>query len=250
MAMYQDFAQLYDALTEDVNYSSIAEYIERIFKKHSVKPPKLLLELACGTGTITNLLSKKGYDMIGLDLSEEMLNVAREKCDDSVLLLNQDMTEFELYGTVDAILCLLDSVNYITDKDKLQRMFDLAHNYLEYGGLLIFDINSKFKLENVIAENTFIRETEKIYSVWENEQNPPYVNFYLNFFVENDDGNYERFYEEHQERIYQINEISAMLEKSGFENITVYGEENFDYPKDDAERVYFVATKRQNSEIN
>lgn len=250
MEIYQNFAELYDSLTEDVEYDKTVEYIEEIFKKHLKNKPKLMLELACGTGNITKILSDKGYDMIGVDLSEEMLNVAREKCNENVLLLNQDMTEFELYGTVDAILCLLDSVNYVTEPDKLQKMFDLAENYLEYGGILIFDINSEFKLKNVIGENVFIRETEHIYSVWENEQNPPCVNFCLNFFVEGKDGKYERFYEEHTERIYTIDDIVNMLKKSGFENIKVYGDNSFSYPKESEERIYFVANKRQNSEIN
>lgn len=250
MEIYQDFAEVYDALTEDVNYRKTVEYLERIFKKHYHKKPELMLELACGTGSITKLFSEKGYDMIGVDISEEMLNVARKKCNDNVLLLNQDMTEFELYGTVDVIMCLLDSVNYITTSEKLQKMFILAENYLEYGGLFIFDINSSYKLKNVIAENTFIRETESVYSVWENEQNPPFVNFILNFFVENSDGSYERFYEEHTERIYETEEIINMLKIAGFENIKIYGENSFDAPTDVEERIYFVANKRKNTEIN
>ena len=250
MGIYQDFAEVYDALTEDVAYENTVEYLEQIFKKHYHKKPELMLELACGTGSITKLFSEKGYDMIGVDISEEMLNVAREKCDERVLLLNQDMTEFELFGTVDVIMCLLDSVNYITEPEKLQRMLKLAENYLEYGGVFVFDINSVYKLKNVIGENTFVRETESIYSVWENEQDDPFVHFILNFFVENPDGSYERFYEEHTERMYEISEISEMLKNAGFENITVYSENSFDAPSKETERVYFVANKRKKAEIN
>ena len=249
MGIYQDFAEVYDALTEDVDYEKTVEYLEQIFSKHYEKKPKLITELACGTGSITKLLSEKGYDMIGIDISEEMLNIAREKCNENVLLLNQDMTEFELYGTVDAIMCLLDSVNYITEPEKLQKMFRLAENYLEYGGLFVFDINSPYKLKNIIGENTFVRETEHIYSVWENEQEPPFVHFILNFFVENHDESYERFYEEHTERIYEPNEIISMLKEAGFENITMYAENSFSAPNDKTERIYFVANKRKNTEI-
>jgi len=249
MEIYQDFAEVYDALTDDVDYEKTVEYLEQIFKKHYDKKPKLMTELACGTGSITKLLSEKGYDMIGIDLSEEMLGVAREKCNENVLLLNQDMTEFELYGTVDAIMCLLDSVNYITEPEKLQKMFRLAENYLEYGGLFIFDINSPYKLKSVIGENTFVRETEHIYSVWENEQEPPFVHFILNFFVENPDESYERFFEEHTERIYEPTEIISMLKVAGFENITMYAENSFSAPDDKTERIYFVANKRKNTEI-
>lgn len=242
-SIYNVFASVYDALTDDVNYIDTVAYLEKIFEKQMDYKPKLMLELACGTGSVTSLLSKKGYDMIGADLSEDMLNVAREKCDQSVLLLNQDMTEFELYGTVDVILCLLDSVNYVTDKKKLQKMFKLAHNYLEFGGLFVFDINSAYKLKNIIGENTFIRETEDIYSVWENEQHSDYVKFCLNFFVKDDNDKYERFYEEHKEKIYQVDEVLSMLRKAGFKDIKVLGENSFNAPSEKEERIYFVAKK-------
>ncbi|MBR4030407.1 MAG: class I SAM-dependent methyltransferase [Clostridia bacterium] len=242
-SMYSEFAFVYDALTDDVNYIDTVDYLEKIFDKYMDYKPKLMLELACGTGTVTSILADKGYDMIGADLSEDMLNVAREKCSPSVLLLNQDMTDFELYGTVDVILCLLDSVNYVTDKKKLQKMFNLAHNYLEYGGLFVFDINSAYKLKNIIAENTFIRETEDIYSVWENEQNGEFVKFCLNFFVKDGDEKYERFYEEHKERIYEIDEVLSMLKKAGFEYIKVLGENSFNQPSEKEERVYFIAKR-------
>lgn len=243
-SMYSNFAFVYDALTDDVNYKKTVDYLEKIFDKYMDYKPKLMLELACGTGTVTSILANKGYDMIGADLSEDMLNVAREKCPPSVLLLNQDMTEFELYGTVDVILCLLDSVNYITDTKKLQKMFKLAHNYLEYGGLFVFDINSVYKLKNIIGENTFIRETEDIYSVWENEQHDDFVKFCLNFFVKDDSDKYERFYEEHKERIYEIDEVLSMLKKAGFEDVKVYGDNTFKLPSEKEERIYFIAKKR------
>ena len=242
--IYSEFASVYDALTDDVNYKETVDYLEKIFDKYMDYKPNLMLELACGTGSVTSLLADKGYDMIGADLSEEMLNVAREKCPPSVLLLNQDMTEFELYGTVDVILCLLDSVNYITDKNKLQKMLKLAHNYLEYGGLFVFDINSAYKLKNIIAENVFIRETEDIYSVWENEQNGEFVKFCLNFFVKNDNDKYERFYEEHKERIYEIEEVLSMLKKAGFKDVKVLGANDFNPPSEKEERIYFIAKKQ------
>lgn len=243
-SIYSEFAFVYDALTDDIDYKETVGYLEKIFEKQMNCKPKLILELACGTGSVTSLLAEKGYDMIGADLSEDMLNIAREKCDQSVLLLNQDMTDFELYGTVDVILCLLDSVNYVTDKKKLQKMFSLAHNYLEYGGLFIFDINSSYKLKNIIAENTFIRETEDIYSVWENEQDGESVKFCLNFFVKNENNSYERFCEEHKERIYEIDEVLKMLKKAGFEDVKVYGNNTFKPPSEKEERIYFIA-KRQ-----
>lgn len=242
--MYQEFAEVYDVLTEDVNYDENLKYIEKIFEKHLEFKPHLLAELACGTGSMTKRFSEKGYDVIGIDMAQDMLNVAREKCDENVLLLNQDMTEFELFGTVDAIVCLLDSVNYIESKGKLLKMFKLVENYLEFGGAFVFDINSAYKLRNVLSNNTFVRETERVLSVWENEQDDNCVHFYLNFFVENDNETYNRFYEEHTEYVYEADEIKSLLEQAGFINITCYAENSFTLPDEKTERIYFVANKK------
>lgn len=242
--MYQEFAEVYDVLTEDVNYDENLKYIEKIFEKHLAFKPHLLAELACGTGSMTKRFSENGYDVIGIDMAQDMLNVAREKCDESVLLLNQDMTEFELFGTVDAIVCLLDSVNYVESKDKLLKMFKLVENYLEFGGVFVFDINSAHKLRNVLAENTFVRETEHVLSVWENEQDENCVHFYLNFFVENEDGTYNRFSEEHTEYVYGVEEIKNLLEQAGLINITCYAENSFTHPDEKTERIFFVANKK------
>ncbi len=242
--MYQDFAEVYDVLTEDVNYDENLKYIEQIFEKHLDFKPHLLAELACGTGNMTKRFSDKGYDVIGIDMAQEMLNVAREKCDERVLLLNQDMTMFELFGTVDAVLCLLDSINYVDSKDKLLNMFKLVENYLEFGGVFVFDINSAYKLRNVLAENTFVRETEHVMSVWENEQDANCVHFYLNFFAENEDGTYNRFYEEHTEYIYETDELTSLLEQAGFINITCYAENSFTHPSKKTARIFFVANKK------
>ncbi len=242
---------MYDVLTEDVDYDSNVKYLEHILEKHLAFKPHLIAELACGTGNITKRLADKGYDVIGIDLAEDMLNVAREKCDDSVLLLNQDMTDFELYGTVDAVLCLLDSVNYIESEEKLLKMFRLVENYLEFGGVFVFDINSGYKLREVLSNNTFVRETEKVVSVWENEQDEGCVHFYLNFFLETDNGMYRRFYEEHTEYVYEIDKIVFLLEKAGFINITCYAENTFNAPDAKTERIYFVANKKgKKLEIN
>ena len=242
--MYQEFAEVYDVLTEDVDYDENFKYIEKIFERHLAFKPHLLAELACGTGSMTKRFSEKGYDVIGIDMAQDMLNVAREKCDENVLLLNQDMTEFELFGTVDAVVCLLDSVNYVESKEKLLKMFKLVENYLEFGGVFVFDINSAYKLRNILAENTFVRETEHVLSVWENEQDENCVHFYLNFFVENEDGTYNRFSEEHTEYIREAEEIKNLLEQAGLINITCYAENSFTYPDEKTERIFFVANKK------
>jgi len=237
---YNDFAYIYDALTDDVDYDQFLRFVKRIFKLNNLSP-QLVLELACGTGNFTKKLSEEGYDVIALDSSEQMLDVAREKCE-NVLFLNQDMTEFELYGTVDAIICVLDGVNYVTDKRKLQKMFKLCHNYLNYDGLLIFDINSEYKLKNIIGNNTFVQDTEDIFYTWENELSKDKVNFYLTFFVKENE-EYIRFDEVHTERIYKESELCDMLKKADFEISGVYGDFDVKKPSKKSERLFICAKK-------
>ena len=148
MDNYCDFAYLYDKLTADVEYVKRADYLEDLFKNSMEYKPVLIADVGCGTGTICNILSDRGYDMIGIDSSYDMLNVAREKSQDkSILYLNQDMTEFELYGTVDVITCMLDSLNYLIEDGEIEEFFKLCHNYLNPEGLLIFDINISKKIK-------------------------------------------------------------------------------------------------------
>ena len=240
MNCYNDFAYIYDALTYDVDYDEFLQFIKKIFKLNNLKP-ELVLELACGTGNFTKKLSEEGCDVIALDNSEQMLDVARQKCE-NVLFLNQDMTEFELYGTVDAIVCVLDGVNYITDKRKLQKMFKLCHNYLNFGGMLIFDINSEYKLKNIIGNNTFVSDTDDIFYTWENELVKDKVNFYLTFFVKENE-KYLRFDEMHTERIYKENELKDMLKKADFEISGVYSDFDVKKPTKRSERLFICAKK-------
>ncbi len=240
MNCYNDFAYFYDALTDDVDYDEFLAFVKKIFQLNNLKP-ELVLELACGTGNFTQRLEGAGYDVIALDNSEQMLDVARQKCE-NVLFLNQDMTEFELYGTVDAIVCVLDGINYITDKRKLQKLFKLCHNYLNYGGMLIFDINSEYKLRNIIGNNTFVCDTDDIFYTWENELLKDRVNFYLNFFVK-DGETYQRFDEMHTERIYSENELCEMLKKANFEISGVYADFDEKKPRKKSERLFICAKK-------
>jgi 2-polyprenyl-3-methyl-5-hydroxy-6-metoxy-1,4-benzoquinol methylase len=148
---------------KDIDYSQWADYIEQIFRRNGVSP-SLAADLGCGTGSFCMEMAKRGYEMIGIDLSAEMLSCARQKALEAgadILYLNQDMTEFELYGTVDAITCLMDSVNYVTYKSDLKRLFRLVNNYLNPGGLFVFDINSPYKIENILGTNVFCKQVRK-----------------------------------------------------------------------------------------
>lgn len=245
--MYNDFASVYDRL-QDADYNRFVDFYEEIFKAMG-KSPKLVLDLGCGTGNITVPMAKRGYDMIGLDMSVEMLNIAREKTvglDSNVLLLCQDMCEMELYGTVDAMVCALDGVNYITDYEDLKHFFRLVENYLNPGGVFIFDINSVHKLKNILGSNTFVNEEQGIFYVWQSEfsEETKICDFGLTFFEEKEDGSYERFDEFQQERAYSTEEIRVAAEEAGLGVSGIYKPFEFATASDNDERIFFVVSKK------
>ena len=245
--MYNDFAEVYDKL-QDADYEKFADYYERIFERLGRKP-KLVLDLACGTGNITIPMAKRGYDMIGLDLSCEMLNIARDKAYAEgleILFLNQDMCEMELYGTVDAIVCALDGLNYITEPEDLKKVFKLAANYLNPGGVMVFDMNTEHKLREVLGGNTYVSEEQGIYYVWQSEfsEDTKICEFELNFFCEQPDGSYIRFDEYQAERAYSTEEISEMVSDAGLDVTGIYKPFEFLTISDKDERVFFVICKK------
>lgn len=242
MESYTDFAYIYDKLI-DQDYEKWADYIEKIFKTYG-KKPSLVLDLGCGTGSITNILAKRGYDMIGVDLSPDMLNVARDKAVEEnldVLYLCQDIREFELYGTVDAIICTLDVLNYITDPKDLEHVFALVRNYLNPDGIFIFDINTEYKLKNILGNNTFVNDENGIFYTWENEYDENISNQYLTFFAETEDGLYERFDENHVQRAYSIDEIRAKLKVNKLSFEAEYKLFTFETPDDRCEKTVIVS---------
>lgn len=239
MDAYGRFAEVYDCLMSDVPYGQIANFIDSEIKQQNLQN-HIVLDLACGTGTLTGLLKQMGYEMIGADSSMEMLMKAREKNPD-VLFLNQSMETFELYGTAGAIVCCLDSLNYLTEDGALDTVFNLCNNYLEPGGLFIFDVNSEFKFEHILADNIFTFDSDDIYYTWENDYLPKekLCNFYLTFFVKH--GNrYERFDEVHTERCYSHKEICSALERNGFSVKKQCDGFTDTEAKCDSERIFYV----------
>lgn len=248
MEAYTDFAKIYDALTFDVDYDAWCDRLEELFALMP-KKPEIICELGCGTGSITSRLAKRGYSMIGIDLSDDMLNIAREKCEGAnVLLLNQDMTDFELYGTVDVFICTLDSVNYLTEDGDFEKMLELCRLYLNTGGLLIFDINSEHKIKNILAPETFVYETDDVFYTWQSGLDGKLCDYYLTFFVKHGDV-YTRFDEVHTERIYGDDEITGLLSEYGFvlegrfDGIT----ENPVAPE--TERIMYVSRLKQSGQV-
>lgn len=245
--MYQDFAYLYDALQKDVPYNHFADYYEKVMEKFN-NEKGLCLDLGCGTGNMTMVLDSRGFDMIGVDSSVDMLEVAREKaCDGerSILYLNQDMTAFELYGTVSTVVSSLDCVNYITDEEALLQVFKLVNNYLDPKGLFIFDINSAYKLEHILGNNTYVSDDEDIFYSWQNsyDKEKKICTFDLTFF-EKDEEVYYRYDETHFERAYTVDEITKLLTKAGLEVVGVYDNLSFNPPNEKSERIFFVAREK------
>ncbi len=243
---YGDFAYIYDMLTDDVQYKQRADYIHQLATTHLGKSPELLCDLGCGTGTICSLLQDKGYDCIGIDNSENMLNVASAKnTDGNILFLNQDICSFELYGTVDVFISMLDTLNYITNPEDLLRLFMLVNNYLNPGGIFIFDVNTRHKFENILGNNTFVFEKDNVFYTWDNYYEGELLEFHLDFFVGDDSGKYTRFSEEHCQRYYSHDYISYCAEKSSLCIEAVYGDLGFTKPADDEERIFYILKKPQ-----
>ena len=248
--IYDLLAPYYDAINADIDYSKWADFIESILNKECKSRPELVLDLGCGTGKMTLELASRGYDMTGIDYSPEMLDIARdeaEKGGHDILWLCQDMREFELYGTVDAAVCCLDCINHLECEEDLDKCFDLVHNYLIPDGIFIFDINGRFKFENVYADNTYAMEEDGGMCVWENyyDSDSKICDFYITLFKECSDGRYERYDETQSERMYTLEEIKYALKKNNLEFINAFGDFVFTPGNDECERIYIVAKCRK-----
>ena len=220
------FAKYYDALNFGVDYRKVANYIEAVFELYQ-KKPELILELGCGTGSLTLELKKRGYDMTGLDLSAEMLCVAAAKKNTSdILWINQDMTSFELYGTVDAVVCCFDSLNYLADPGEVNKCFASVYNYLNPGGLFVFDVNSKYKFEFVYGKNSYIIENakKKVFCAWQNHyrKKTEICDFYITLFVKQPNGSYVRYEETQSEKYHSVEFLKNSLLDAGFSEINVF----------------------------
>ena len=259
MNEYNVIAGVYDRINSGVDYEKWAIFVESLFDRYLSEKPELLLDLASGTGRMTVELARRGYDMIGVDASPDMLSRAADAVFDAVidgilpeegkrpLFLCQSMTDFELYGTVGAIVCCLDSLNYLTHDGELDKCFSLAHNYLDPGGLFIFDMNTPYKFENVYGENAYVydvdEETGGSFCVWQNfyDRKTKLCDFLLTVFEENNDGRYSRFDEEQRERCYTMEEINDSLARAGFELLEVVADTDSNPIAESTERWHFTA---------
>lgn len=242
---YEAFASVYDLFMDNIDYPAWCEYVTELLEEYHIKDG-LVLELGCGTGNLTELLSARGYDMIGVDNSEEMLMQAREKQVDSgqdILYLLQDMRGFELYGTVRAVVSICDSMNYITEEEDLLQVFRLVNNYLDPGGLFLFDLNTVYKYETLLGQNTIAENREEGSFIWENDYDPETgMNVYeLALFLPREDGLYEKYQELHYQRAYSLERIQELLGEAGLEFVTAYDAFTRNQPGDESERIYVLA---------
>lgn len=245
MSSYQTFAYLYDELTQNVEYEKRCDYILSFFEKNGIKSGTVL-DLACGTGSMSIPFIKKGYNIIGLDYSEEMLEIASNRLSEAgnnFSLLKAKMQEFELSEKADACICCLDSINHLNNIDDVQATFKNVYDSLNNNGLFVFDVNTVYKHNKILADNTFVFDEDDYYLVWDNEAvDDRTVRILLDMFLFNGE-NYDRFSEEFEETAYSVEELSTWLKNSDFVNIKVYDELSYDEPKNDSERLYFVCKK-------
>lgn len=261
MNEYSIIAGVYDKINSGVDYGRWADRADELLKTYMKKTPELILDLACGTGRMSLELAKRGYDVIGADASPEMLAKAADAIYDAVergelredggrpLFLCQTMTELELYGTVGAVLCCLDSINYLTEDGELEKCFSLVHNYLDPDGLFIFDVNTPYKFETVYGNNVYAYDIERSetegagFCIWQNfyDGESRLCDFYLTVFEENEDGSYTRADEDQRERCYSMEELVGALERAGFELLEVRSDVYGAEVKSDSCRWHFCA---------
>jgi ubiquinone/menaquinone biosynthesis C-methylase UbiE len=246
MASYEMFAEFYDSLTDNVEYKKRAEYIVNILQKKHNHPLGLTLDLACGTGTLTILLKEMGVDIYGIDGSQDMLSVALQKSAEknlNILFLCQKMQSLDLYGTIDTCLCTLDSLNHITDYETFKKAIYMVSFFMNKGGYFLFDLNTPYKHKRVLADNTFVYETDEVFCVWQNSLNDNnIVDIDLDFFI-NDKNVYRRFSESFSERAYSMEQVEEALDEAGFALEAVYGDLSENSPNENEERIILVARK-------
>ena len=239
---YSSLAYVYDKLTFNVEYKKRAEYIHALLTENGCDGG-ILLDLACGTGTLSKYLADFGYDIILVDNSDEMLNVAREKLPEA-LILCQDMRELDLYGTVNSAVCSLDGVNHLLKPIDVKNMFSRVSLFIEKGGIFVFDVNTPYKHEKVLGSNTFVYEKDNIYCVWQNsyKRKSRAVDIEIDIFTE-ENGTYIRQRENFSERAYSIEDIKSWLADANFRVLGIFDDLTREPLREDSQRAYFVAEK-------
>ncbi len=245
MSAYGCFASVYDTLTSNIDYKELATYYDRIIMSHGGKRG-ILLDLACGTGSVSRQMKALGYDVIGVDLSVEMLSVAKEKEHEGIEYLCQDMCCLDMYGTVDATICVLDSINHLESKSDILSCIKSVSLFSEPDGLFVFDVNTVKKHREILGDNTFVYDMDEVYCVWQNyysKEADERVDISLDIFTENENGSYDRIYEDFSEIALPIAEITDMLAESGFRVLDIYDYLTEEKGSEESEKVLFCCKK-------
>lgn len=245
MNSYCEFSAVYDELTQNVDYPKRFEYINHFLIENNITNGTVL-DLACGTGSMSIELIKNGFDVIGIDLSENMLEIASNRLleyGDNFSLLKGSMTDYRLDKSVKACICSLDSINHLNDIKDVEKTFCNVYNSLDENGVFVFDVNTIYKHNEILANNTFVFDEEDFYLVWDNEfVSDRVVRILLDMFVWNGKA-YDRFSESFEETAYSINDLLYALCRAGFSDISVYDELTLNPPKEKSERLYFICKK-------
>lgn len=261
MEVYQDFAYVYDAFMDETPYEEWCDRIDVLVRKYGVSEPErnvtgvldseknLVVDLGCGTGTLTELLYRKGYDMIGVDNSESMLGIAMEKrtaSESEILYLLQDMRELELYSTVGTVVSVCDSVNYILEEEELLQVFSLVNNYLYPGGIFIFDFNTEYKYREIIGDTTIAENREDCSFIWENYYDEEScINQYdVTIFAKEENELFKRFTETHYQKGYTTEQIVSLLNRAGMAIVELRDADTEGEVTAESERVLVVAREQ------
>lgn len=247
--MYESFARVYDTFMDNVPYEDWAGDYVRIMRNHGIQDG-IVLDLGCGTGSLSILLHKQGYDMIGVDYSMDMLEIAREKSEGmDILYLEQDMREFELYGTVRAVICVCDSINYILEPEEVKEVFSLVDNYLDPDGIFIFDFNTDYKYRELIGERVIAEDREEMSFIWDNyyDEESRLNEYALSIFVQEEEDLYRKFQEFHYQRGYTLDEMKDYLETAGLVFLSAEDGEEGGPVRADSGRIRVVAKEQKKS---
>ena len=244
MEAYTGFAEVYDIFQDNVPYEEWCGYVTGLLKEYQVTDG-LVLDLGCGTGSLTELMARSGYDMIGIDNSGEMLQIAMNKRNASgldILYLLQDMRGFELYGTVRAVISICDSMNYMMEYEELVEVFRLVNNYLDPKGVFIFDLNTEYKYREMLADNIFAEDREESSFIWNNfyDEEDKVNEYDLTLFVKEGEL-YRKFEETHYQRAYSLDEVRRAVSESGMEFVAAYDACTRNPVQQDSERIYVIA---------
>lgn len=245
---YSSFAKVYDLFMDNVPYEEWCTYIVGLLKEYGIEDG-VVLDLGCGTGKLTRLLKTSGYDMIGVDYSEEMLEIAREaemEQEEPIFYLHQDMRELELFGSVEAVVSICDSMNYILQEKELLQVFRRVNEYLEPGGIFLFDLNTLYKYRELLGENTISEVREASSFIWDNyfDEETGINEYDLTLFIREQDDLYRRYEETHYQRAYEVETVVKLVKDVGMELLACYDAFTREPVKEDSERIYIVARRK------